>query len=62
MTLRAAEFRAIARGFEDHSRIAAVSHWGFIRAMTGHEVANCAVVEFDPESGSAVCLTEAQPA
>ena len=31
--------------------IGVVSHWGFIRAMTGHEVANCAIVEFDPESG-----------
>jgi broad specificity phosphatase PhoE len=62
VTLRAAEFRAIARGFEDHTRVASVTHWGFIRAMTGHEVDNCAVVEFDPESGSSVCLTAAQPA
>ena len=51
--------RAIARGFEDHTRVASVSHWGFIRAMTGHEVDNCAVVEFDPESGSATCLARA---
>jgi glucosyl-3-phosphoglycerate phosphatase len=62
VTLRAAEFRAIAKGFEDHSRIGVVSHWGFIRAMTGHEVANCAIVEFNPESGSAACLTQAEPA
>jgi glucosyl-3-phosphoglycerate phosphatase len=59
VTLRAAEFRAIAKGFEDHSRIGVVSHWGFIRAMTGHEVENCAIVEFDPESGSATCLARA---
>ena len=30
--------------------------------MTGHEVDNCAIVEFDPESGSATCLTQAEPA
>jgi glucosyl-3-phosphoglycerate phosphatase len=60
VTLRAAEFRAIVKGFEDHSRIGVVSHWGFIRAMTGHEVENCAIVEFDPESGSATCLTQAK--
>ena len=59
MILRAAEFRAIAKGFEDHSRIGVVSHWGFIRAMTGHEVENCAIVDFDPESGSATCLARA---
>jgi broad specificity phosphatase PhoE len=62
VTLRAAEFRAIATGFDDHSRIGVVSHWGFIRALTGHEVANCAIVEFDPGLGSAVCLTQSEPA
>jgi hypothetical protein len=25
-----------------------VTHWGFIRGLTGHEVGNCAAVPFDP--------------
>lgn len=25
-----------------------VTHWGFIRALTGHRVENCALVTFDP--------------
>ena len=28
--------------------------------MTGHEVENCAIVEFDPESGSATCLARSR--
>ncbi|UEM21024.1 phosphoglycerate mutase family protein [Skermanella mucosa] len=46
--MRAAEFRAIAAGMKDQRHVGVVSHWGFIRALTGEEVTNCAIVEFDP--------------
>jgi glucosyl-3-phosphoglycerate phosphatase len=48
LALRAAEFRAIAAGRTDAARLGVVTHWGFIRALTGQEVVNCALVEFDP--------------
>jgi broad specificity phosphatase PhoE len=30
-----------------------VTHWGFIRALTGHQVVNGAVLSFDPQDGAA---------
>ncbi len=30
-----------------------VTHWGFIRALTGHQVVNGAVLSFDPQEGAA---------
>jgi broad specificity phosphatase PhoE len=41
-------FRAAMAAHADHSRVAVVSHWGFIRALTGLAVTNCSVVRFDP--------------
>ncbi|QQP89447.1 histidine phosphatase family protein [Skermanella sp. TT6] len=51
--MRAAEFRAIAAGMTDERHVGVVSHWGFIRALTGEEVTNCAIVEFDPRGAAA---------
>lgn len=39
--------RAMAEG-GGWSGTLVVTHWGFIRALTGHRVENCAVVTFDP--------------
>ena len=38
-------------------RTAIVSHWGFIRALTGLRVPNGHLLRFDPHSGEAVDLT-----
>lgn len=48
---RAEEFRALMA--EDPRRAATlvVSHWGFIRALTGQEVHNCAIVKYEWEDG-----------
>ncbi|WP_027132700.1 histidine phosphatase family protein [Geminicoccus roseus] len=48
---RARAFRA--REWPDHERTVIVSHWGFLRALTGLEVQNSAFVRYDPASGSA---------
>ncbi len=44
---RAAEFLALAGARPDRERTLVVSHWGFIRAVTGQEVQNCTTVRFD---------------
>lgn len=44
---RAATFRAKARRVADRSGVAVITHWGFIRAATGCEVANAAFVRLD---------------
>jgi broad specificity phosphatase PhoE len=46
---RSRRFRARAAGLEDRSDVGVVSHWGFIRALTGQEVKNAEILrlEFD---------------
>lgn len=46
---RGAAFRARAAAFPDRSKVLVVTHWGFIRALTGLEVKNAEVVrlQFD---------------
>ena len=45
---RCAHFRSAASALEDWRHVLIVTHWGFIRGLTGHEVANAAVVPYDP--------------
>ncbi|MEQ8604924.1 MAG: histidine phosphatase family protein [Marivibrio sp.] len=45
---RARTFRDRAAALSDWPEILAVSHWGFIRGLTGWRVANAAVLRFDP--------------
>lgn len=45
---RCTEFRAAMGAAEDWPHVAVVSHWGFIRGLTGQEVANGTVLRFDP--------------
>lgn len=47
---RAAGFRATAVASPDWHETLAVSHWGFIRGLTGHRVPNAAVLRFDPRA------------
>jgi len=41
---RASRFRRRADAERDPDRVAVITHWGFIRALTGEEVANAAFV------------------
>jgi broad specificity phosphatase PhoE len=45
---RSAAFRAHMRIQPDWARVAVVSHWGFIRSLTGLTVQNGAVLRIDP--------------
>jgi len=44
-------------GAADWPQVAVVSHWGFIRALTGLRVPNGHLLRFDPHSGEAADLT-----
>jgi len=46
--VRCAAFRAHMRTQPDWARVAVVSHWGFIRGLTGLTVQNGAVLRIDP--------------
>ncbi len=45
---RCARFRAAMAARDDWRHVAVVTHWGFIRGLTGRRVGNGAVVPFDP--------------
>ncbi|MCR9219470.1 MAG: phosphoglycerate mutase family protein [Alphaproteobacteria bacterium] len=45
---RAEGFRRRAAALPDWPDVLVVSHWGFIRGLTGHRVPNAAVLRFDP--------------
>jgi broad specificity phosphatase PhoE len=45
---RCETFRREIAALDDWPEVAVVSHWGFIRALTGLTLPNCGVVRFDP--------------
>jgi broad specificity phosphatase PhoE len=45
---RCADFRVKAAQLSDWRHVGVVSHWGFIRTLTGREVRNAEVLTFDP--------------
>ena len=45
---RCRTFRDHMAGVDDWPHVLVVSHWGFIRGLTGQEVPNAAIVPFDP--------------
>lgn len=45
---RCQKFRTAMAEAADWSRVLVVTHWGFIRGLTGQEVQNAAIVPFDP--------------
>jgi len=51
---RCHRFRATARGLVDWQRVAVVTHWGFIRGITGIEARNGELVRFDPHAAAPV--------
>ena len=46
---RCRQFHQAARAQSDWRRIAVISHWGFIRGLTGIETKNGALVRFEPD-------------
>lgn len=44
---RSARFRTAMAAVSDWSQVGVVTHWGFIRALTGRPVANCELVRLD---------------
>lgn len=53
LRLRAAEFRALMAAAPERDSSLVVSHWGFIRALTGREVHNCAILRYEWEGKEA---------
>jgi len=45
---RCSDFRVKAARLADWRHVGVVSHWGFIRRLTGREVRNAEIVPFDP--------------
>jgi glucosyl-3-phosphoglycerate phosphatase len=58
---RSRHFRERMAGHEDWSRIGVVTHWGFIRSLTGTEVVNGELLRFDPILGKAFPLADRAP-
>jgi broad specificity phosphatase PhoE len=56
LAARGQDFRRRMAGREDWQRTAVITHWGFIRALTGLTVPNGHLLRFDPHSGSAIDL------
>jgi broad specificity phosphatase PhoE len=48
---RCTAFRSVMAAAEDWRHVAVVSHWGFIRGLTGQEVTNGTLLRFDPTAG-----------
>jgi broad specificity phosphatase PhoE len=44
LAARCAQFRALAAAMADRDRVAVITHWGFIRCLTGQELGNSAIV------------------
>jgi broad specificity phosphatase PhoE len=45
---RCSDFRVKAAQLNDWRHVGVVSHWGFIRTLTGRDLKNAEVVKFDP--------------
>jgi broad specificity phosphatase PhoE len=51
LSQRALRFRELVKARADWRRLAVVTHWGFIRALTGQRVSNGHLLRFDIVSG-----------
>ncbi|HYB09519.1 MAG TPA: histidine phosphatase family protein [Alphaproteobacteria bacterium] len=51
LATRCQRFRAAMSTMPDWRNVAVISHWGFIRGLTGQAIANGAHIEFDPTEG-----------
>ncbi len=50
LDLRGRKFRSHMEESGDWRGTAVVTHWGFIRTLTGHRVGNCTILQFDPSA------------
>lgn len=50
---RCHSFREVMVQVEDWHRVLVVTHWGFIRGLTGQEVTNAEIVRYDPTTVAA---------
>ena len=48
LALRCRSFHRAARAMADWREVACVTHWGFIRGLTGRELRNGELIRFDP--------------
>jgi len=53
LAARCAEFHAAMRRAADWAEVAVVTHWGFIRQLTGEAAGNCEMLRFDAANGRA---------
>lgn len=49
---RCRAFRAAMAATHDWPHVAVVSHWGFIRGLTGQAIENGTAIDFDPTAGA----------
>ncbi|MGD1880414.1 MAG: hypothetical protein ACFB13_23280 [Kiloniellaceae bacterium] len=54
LPLGGARFRVVLFAADSWDGLLVVSHWGFIRGLTGHAVENGVALRFDPVEGAAV--------
>lgn len=57
--VRCEHFRRTAAVLADWPHLLVVSHWGFIRGLTGEELANGAMLRFDPVSTTCTMVVSA---
>jgi broad specificity phosphatase PhoE len=50
LALRCRSFHRTARALADWRSVAAITHWGFIRGLTGRELRNGEAIRFDPHA------------
>lgn len=51
LDIRCRAFRQNQTKTNDWQEVLVVSHWGFIRGLTGHAVGNAQLIEFNPHGG-----------
>lgn len=55
---RCARFRAHMAQQPDWATVVVVTHWGFIRGLTGHEAENGQILAYDPADGRVVAADD----
>ena len=61
LSARCAQFTRDAAAWPDWRQVLIVTHWGFIRGLTGEEAPNAAIIHFDPRRpGLNAVVREAQ--
>jgi broad specificity phosphatase PhoE len=56
---RCEDFRIASAVLADWPHVLVVTHWGFIRGLTGEELANGAMLRFDPVTAAATAVVRA---